>query len=193
MSVPYARTYSDHWEKPEWIYDQVLKVEKRIDQPDMVALKEKSAALFQQRMAQEFPQFFQHYTKIFFRCINKTLTKQLFLMLLKQRQAMDNGTVSWDEGNHEVIGASFNLMLSGIADAELRDKIAHTYADLVTEEREEIRAAVQAKLDELNAAKGTGGTVHRDERNASDVMREVEKLTETFQRAPQQKKQLPME
>lgn len=77
----------------------------------MVALKAKSTAAFQQKMAQEFPEFFQHYTKIFFRAINGKLNGPLFLMLLKQRQKMDKGEVAWEEGNHEVIAASFKLLL----------------------------------------------------------------------------------
>jgi len=56
-------------------------------------------ARFQQKMAVEFTELFQHYTKIFFRAITGTLNKQLFLMLLKNRQKMDNGEISFSEGN----------------------------------------------------------------------------------------------
>lgn len=142
------KEYAGHWEKPEWIYDQVLKIEKRIDEPDMIALKQRSAAAFQQRMAQEHSEFFQHYTKIFFRAINKCLNKQLLLMGLKQRKKMDTGEVTFQEGNQEAIGAAFNLMLRKLPE-DLREKVANTYTDLVAEEREEEQAAIRAKLEEL--------------------------------------------
>ena len=73
-------TYAGHWERPEWIYDQVRKAEVLVKTPEMVALKERSLPLFQQHMAKQFPEFFQHYTKIFFRVINGKLNGQLFLM-----------------------------------------------------------------------------------------------------------------
>lgn len=143
------RDYAAHWEKPEWIYDQSLKVEKRREEPDMVALRERSMALYQQSMAKQFPEFFSHYTKIFFRAINGQLNGPAFLMLLKQRQKMDRGEISWVEGNQEVIGASFNLLCRDMPE-DLRDKVLNTYKELVEEEREEMRQ----KVEEILAADG---------------------------------------
>jgi hypothetical protein len=142
------KQYAGHWEKPEWIYDQILKIEKRIDEPEMIALKQFSAARFQQKMASEFSEFFNHYTKIFFRAINKCLNKQLLLMALKQRKKIDTGEVSFQEGNQEAIGAAFNLMLRQLPE-DLREKVANTYTDLVKEEREEQQAAIREKLTEM--------------------------------------------
>uniref|UniRef100_A0A6C0BPA6 Uncharacterized protein n=1 Tax=viral metagenome TaxID=1070528 RepID=A0A6C0BPA6_9ZZZZ len=173
------RQYAGHWEKPEWIYDQILKVEKRIDEPEIVALKERSVALFQQKMAQEFPDFFQHYTKIFFRAINKQLSKQLVLMLLKQRKAMDDGTVSWTEGNNEVIGASFNLMLRNLPD-DLKQKVANTYSDLVQEEQVEMKEAIKQKLAEMGAP-------------APNSDQQVEELIDIIQQAPERGQKVEME
>jgi len=175
------RQYAAHWEKPEWIYDQILKVEKRIDEPEIIALKERSMALFQQKMSQEFPEFFQHYTKIFFRAINKCLSKQLVLMLLKQRKAMDDGTVSWTEGNNEVIGASFNLMLRNLPE-DLKEKVANTYSDLVQEEQQEMKEAIKEKLGEMGAL---------DPEAVSDD--KVEEMIDIIQRAPQRIEEVEME
>lgn len=191
----YPREYSAHWEKPEWIYDQVLKIEKRIKSDEMVKLKEKSVALFQQRMAKEHEEMFIHYTKIFFRVINGCLTKTLLLMLLKQRQKMDNGEVSYDEGNHEVIGASFNMMLKSLPE-EMREKVANTYTDLVQEEREETKKAIREKLAEMGVnvpsqekekEEMTTETSTSDEtaQVAHDAMQRVREMSEAIHRAPQ--------
>lgn len=142
-----SRQYGAHWEKPEWIYDQVLKIGKTIAQPDMIALKTKSVALFQQSMARQYAEFFSHYTKLFFRAINGSLNGPLLLMLLKQRKKMDNGEISWIDGNQEVIGASFNLLCRNFPE-DLKEKVTTTYRELVEEEREEMRK----KLEELEIA-----------------------------------------
>lgn len=131
----YPREYAAHWEKPEWIYDQILKVEKRMAEPEIVQVRGRSMALYQQKMAGEFTEFFQHYTKIFFRVITGTLSKQLVLMLLKKRKQIDNGETSFTEGNNEVIAASFNLMLRKLPE-DLRDKVANTFTDLVKEDKQ---------------------------------------------------------
>ena len=121
-----SRNYAGHWERPDWMYDQVRKIELLIKTPELIALKERSLPLFQQHLAKEFSEFFQHYTKIFFRVIHGKLNGPLFLMLLKQRQKMDNGEIAWDEGNQEVIGASFNLLLRKLPQ-DMQDKIKEAY------------------------------------------------------------------
>lgn len=170
-----TRTYGAHWEKPEWIYDQALKVEKRIQEPDMLALKAKSAALFQQSMAKEFPEFFSHYTKIFFRAINGQINGPAFLMLLKQRQKMDRGEISWVDGNNEVIGAAFSLLCRQFPE-DLKEKVMATYRDLVDEEKEELRTKVEEIL-------GTGGGGEED----SDKNAKIESLLGTLGKAPPQR------
>jgi hypothetical protein len=165
------KQYAGHWEKPEWIYDQILKIEKRIDEPEMLALKERSAAMFQQKMASEHAEFFQHYTKIFFRAINKCLNKQLLLMALKQRKKIDTGEVSFQEGNQEAIGAAFNLMLRKLPE-DLREKVANTYTDLVEEERREQEAAIREKLAELNGDGVDANTAPTDQQ-VKETIREL--------------------
>lgn len=139
-------SYAAYWERPDWVYDQVQKVEDELKSPHMMALKSRSMALFQQAMAAKFPEFFQHYTKIFFRAINGKLNKPLLLMLLKQRDKMDKGEIAWQEGNQEVIGASFNLLLRKLPE-DTQQKILDTYKDLVDEEKEEFHQAVKESIE----------------------------------------------
>lgn len=136
---------AEYWERPDWIYAQAQRIDVMIKTPEMIALRERSMPLFQQHMAKQFPEFFNHYTKIFFRAILGKLNGPLFLMLLKQRQKMDTGEIAWEEGNQEVIGASFNLLVRKLPQ-EMQDKILATYKDLVEEEKAEMRAAVEQVL-----------------------------------------------
>lgn len=160
-------SYAAYWERPDWIYDQVQKVGEEMKTPQMVALKSRSMALFQQGLAAKFPDFFNHYPKIFFRTINGKLTKPLLLMLLKQRDKMDKGEIPWQEGNQEVIGASFNLLLRKLPE-DMQKKILDTYKDLVDEEKEEVHEAVKEALEKQGS--------HFD----------VDQVLSEYQSAPQQ-------
>ena len=180
-----SRNYAGHWEKPEWLYDQAQKVDARIKSPEIIALRTRSMPLFQQQMAKEFPEFFQHYTKIFFRAIHGKLNGPLFLMLLKQRQKMDNGEVTWDEGNHEVIGASFNLLLRKLPQ-EMQDKVMNTYKDLVDEEKADVRKAVQELLKKENADPTTLATTTTSQVD-EETLKKVEQVVDSARRPPPQR------
>lgn len=163
--------YSSHVERPEWIYQQVVLIEEYIKRPDVVALKQRSEAEFVQRAAKQFPDFFNHYTKMFFRTVHGRLNKPALLMLLKQRKRMDTGEIAWVDGNQEVIGATFKLLLRKLS-PELQESIMSTYKDLVDEEKEELRTAIESKLRETGV---------------SEVQeREVEEILNSTLRAPQQ-------
>ncbi len=140
-------SYAGYWEKPEWIYDQVQKIDKYVKTPEMISLKARSLALFQQHVAGRFPEMFNHYTKIFFRAINQQLNGPMFLMLLKQKSKMDSGEVPWHEGNQEVISGAFQLLMRKLPE-DLQEKVMKTYKDLVEEEKEEMREAIRLKLAE---------------------------------------------
>lgn len=159
-----SRTYAGHWEKPEWIYDQVLKIEAMMKTPELMALKARSMALYQQHLAKNFSEFFNHYTKIFFRVVSGKLNGPMLLMCLKQRQKMDNGDISWVDGNQEVIGASLNLLIRKLP-KELQEKVLNTYKDLVDEERAEMKSAIEEVLKKNECA--------TDESISADKLEEV--------------------
>lgn len=167
--------YASYVERPEWIYDQALKIGEYVKTPDMVALKARSEAEVVQRAAKQFPEFYTHYTKTFFRIVYGRLNGPAFLMLLKQRKRMDEGKIAWVDGNQEVIGASFQLLLRKLS-PELQASIMSTYKDLVDEEKEELRAAIEQKL--------------RDQGEQKVEPEDIEQLLKTTLSAPQQVEEL---
>jgi hypothetical protein len=142
-----AGNYGGYWERPEWIYNEVQKIDKYVKTPEMVALKARSVALFSQHVAGRFPDMFNHYTKIFFRAMNQNLNGPMFLMLLKQKSKIDRGEVPYMEGNQEVIGGAFQLLMRKLPE-DLQEKVLKTYNELVDEEKQEMREAIRQKLEE---------------------------------------------
>jgi hypothetical protein len=145
-------TYTAHWQKPEWIYHQVLEVKKMAELPDMKELRQQKRAVYLQKMGQSFKEFFDHYPKIFMRACEGTLNDQMLLMLLKKKKNIDEGREGFNKANDEVIGSAFSLMARKLPE-DLRGKIMNTYKDLVEEKNAMERKAIEEYLEEQKQQK----------------------------------------
>lgn len=143
------RTYQAHWERPEWIYHQVLEVKKVAEQPKMQELRKERRAVYLQKMGQQFQEFFDHYPKIFMRVCEGTLNEQMLLMLLKKRKEIDEGKDGFSRANDEVIGSAFSLLSSKLPQ-DLKEKVMNTYKDLVEEKNELQKKAIDEYMKEQN-------------------------------------------
>lgn len=180
------RTYQAHWERPEWIYHQVLEVKKVAEQPKMQELRKERRGAYLQKMGQQFQEFFDHYPKIFMRVCEGTLNEQMLLMLLKKRKEIDEGRDGFSRANDEVIGSAFSLLSSKLPE-ELKQKVMNTYKDLVDEKNELQKKAIE---EYLNEQKEKETTVDKDVvvvANEDDVDEEEKQIEEIKKQETQSK------
>lgn len=183
-----------HTKRPEWIYDQILKIEKRSAEPAMIRLKEEKKAVYFQTLGREFSEFMDNYPKLFFRsadgCLNKTMT----LMALKEMHKVQTGEKTFEESNHEAIGAAFNLMLRNLPE-DLRNKVANTYTDLMETEKAETKQIIMEKIAAQNGQGITNDPaeeVSNNNENIVEHMREIKSAMSTLSSAPERMETVKM-
>jgi hypothetical protein len=146
MSI--QRQYNEAWERPEWIYAQVLDCEKYMETPEIKELFDGGLATRKQyydAMKKKFPVFYKRYEKIFMRCVEKRLTKRLLAMLLVERKKIDTGEKSFVEANREVIDASTQLAVRSFPE-KLKEDVLQTYKELADQHDANIKEGIKQAI-----------------------------------------------
>jgi hypothetical protein len=115
----------------------------------MQNLREKGLAYMQTKLAQKHQIFYNKFTHIFLRVTTKTLTKPMLVTLLKQRKRMDDGEISFRDGNTEVIAAATNLMTKDLPE-KLKADVLSTYEKLVEEQAKDEEAGLKEWAEKNN-------------------------------------------